>query len=88
MKIYTFRVIIEPDENKTYHGYVPSLPGLHTWGESIEEIRAHVKDALKVYLANMEEEQEAIPDEPGYEFFQTISDMEIKEETNKAPVYA
>ncbi|MBI5327377.1 MAG: type II toxin-antitoxin system HicB family antitoxin [Deltaproteobacteria bacterium] len=39
MKTYTYRIIIEPDENKTYHAYVPALPGCHTWGKSIETAR-------------------------------------------------
>ena len=47
MKNYTFRVIIEPDENNAFHGFVPSLPGCHTWGYSIEETRKNLKEAIK-----------------------------------------
>ncbi|HBH46104.1 MAG: hypothetical protein A2445_02350 [Candidatus Jacksonbacteria bacterium RIFOXYC2_FULL_44_29] len=88
MKIYTFRVIIEPDENKTYHGFVPSLPGLNTWGESIEETKANVQDALKIYLMNMMDDQEPIPEETGYEFLQTITDSEIQAELKNPCAYA
>lgn len=72
MKFYTFRVIIEPDEKNTYHGYVPVLKGCHTWGDSIEETKENLKDAIKVYLANMLDDKEAIPQDEGFEFVQTI----------------
>ena len=38
-KFYTFRVIIEPDKPKGYHGFVPLLRGLHTFGDTIQEVK-------------------------------------------------
>lgn len=38
MKTYTYRTIIEPDEDG-YHGFVPILKGVHTWGKTIEETK-------------------------------------------------
>lgn len=77
MNTYTFRVIIEPDENNTFHGYVPSLPGCHTWGDSIEETKANLKDAIKVCLVNLIREKEPLPQEEGFEFYQTVSEEEL-----------
>lgn len=88
MKTYTFRAIIEPDEKNTYHGYVPSLPGCHTWGESIEETRKNVKDAIKVYLVNMVDNEEPLPQGEDLEFFHTISENDLKQEFAKIPAYA
>lgn len=45
-KIYTFRAIIEPDKPSGYHGFVPSLPGCHTAGDTIEETKEHLKEAI------------------------------------------
>jgi len=88
MKIYTFRVIIEPDEKNTYHGFVPSLPGCHTWGESIEETRENIKDAIKVYLTNMmDNHEELLPQTEDLEFFHTISEHDLKQEFIKSPAY-
>lgn len=53
MEYLTYQIIIEPDENNTYHAYVPALPGCHTWGESIEEARVNMRDALSVYLRSL-----------------------------------
>lgn len=45
-KIYTFRAVIKPDKPSGYHGFVPSLPGCHTCGETIEETRENLKEAI------------------------------------------
>ena len=62
-KFYTFRAIIEPDEPAGYHGYVPSLPGCHTQGETIEETKEHLKEAIAGILECMVENDVPIPKE-------------------------
>lgn len=52
--IYTFRVIIEPDEPKGYHGFVPILKGLHTCGETIEEVKKNLREAIKCHIQGQE----------------------------------
>ena len=78
MRIYTFRVIIEPDENNTFHGYVPSLPGCHTWGETLEKTKKNLKEAIEVYVASLLADKESVPQEKGLEFFQTITEKGVK----------
>lgn len=73
MKIYTYRIIIEPDEKNTFHGYVPSLPGCHTWGESIEETRENLRDAIEVYLRSLLVDGEKIPEDRGIEMMESIT---------------
>ena len=53
MNSYTYRIIIEPDENNTFHAYVPALPGCHTWGESFEEARENIRDAIDTYIRSL-----------------------------------
>ena len=38
MKNFTFRTIIQKD-GEGFHGFVPSLPGCHTYGETIESVQ-------------------------------------------------
>ncbi len=78
MHIYTYRVIIEPDENNTFHGYVPSLPGCHTWGETLEKTKKNLKEAIEVYVASLIADKEPVPQEKGLEFFETITEKELK----------
>lgn len=70
---YTYRVIIEPDENNTFHAFVPALPGCHTWGETIVEARANARDAIDVYLRSFIADGEDIPQDKGIETIETIS---------------
>lgn len=72
MKSYTYRIIIEPDEKNTLHAFVPALPGCHTWGETIEEARANIKDAIDVYLRSLIADNEPIPEDKGIEIFETL----------------
>lgn len=69
---YTYRIIIEPDERNTFHGYVPALPGCHTWGETLEKTRANVRDAIDVYIRNLINEGEPVPKDQGVEIVETI----------------
>ena len=78
MKTYTFRILIEPDENNTFHGYVPSLPGCHTYGDTIEKTKKNLKDAIQCYVASLVSDGEQVPQERGLESFETISEGELK----------
>lgn len=73
MKNITYRIIIEPDEKGTYHAYVPALRGCHTWGESVDEARENIKDAMDVYIRSMVADGEEVPEDRGVETFETIS---------------
>ena len=77
MKTYTFRSIIEPDENNTFHGFVPALPGCHTWGETIQETKDNLQEAINIYIASIADDGKEIPQEKGFEFFATISENEL-----------
>ena len=73
MKVYTYRVIIEPDENNTFHAFVPALPGCHTWGETFDEARRNVRDAIDAYLRSLKSDGESIPEDNGVEILETVT---------------
>jgi predicted RNase H-like HicB family nuclease len=73
MKNYSFRIIIEPDEKNTFHGYVPSLRGCHTWGKTFEETRQNLQDAIRAYILSLIDDGEPIPQERGLEAMETVS---------------
>ena len=85
MKSYTFRVIIEPDENNTFHGSVPLLPGCHTWGESLEETKTNIREAIKCHVEGLLMDNEPVPEEgDAFELIQTFTEAEF--DTAKAVV--
>ena len=78
MKSYTFRTIIEPDDPKGYHGFVPSLPGLHTCGDTIEETKLNLKEAILCHVDALLKDGEKVPQESDtLEVIQTISSDEL-----------
>lgn len=71
---YTFRTIIEPDEEKGYHGFVPLLRGVHTGGDTIEEVQANLKEAIKCHIEGLLLDKQKVPQESGaFESIQTFS---------------
>jgi predicted RNase H-like HicB family nuclease len=60
MNPYIFTVVIEPDENG-FHAFVPVLPGCHTFGESVEEARVNITEAVELHVESLLEDGEAIP---------------------------
>lgn len=73
MQTYTFRTIIEPDEGGTFHGFAPALPGCHTWGDSIEQTRANLRDAMTAYLLSVLDDGEPVPQDAGFEALETVT---------------
>jgi predicted RNase H-like HicB family nuclease len=63
MKIYDFKVLIEPDEEAG--GYVvscPALPGCYTQGNTIEEALENIKEAILLCLEDMQAQNQPILD--------------------------
>lgn len=78
MKIFSFRTIIEPDEPKGYHGFVPVLPGLHTCGDNIEQVKKNLKDAIRCHVAGLVKDGLKIPqEEETMEVIQSFSEKEL-----------
>ena len=59
--IERFEVIFEPDA-EGYHVYVPSLKGCHSWGETRDDAREQIREAIELWLETAEEEGIPIPD--------------------------
>lgn len=79
MKTYTFRTIIEKDDPKGYHGYVPLLPGLHTCGENVEEVKKNLKEAIPCHIEGLIKDGVKIPkEEETMEVIQTFTDRDFK----------
>ena len=46
-----------------YVAFVPSLPGCHTQGESLEETERNIQEAIEVYLESLKAHGEPLPKE-------------------------
>jgi len=61
---YQYTAVFEPAPEGGFVVTVPALPGLVTEGDTIEEARAMVRDAIRGYLESLVKHGEEIPVEP------------------------
>lgn len=53
--------VIEKASDGSYSAYVPDLPGCTTSGDSPEEVRRNIKDAVDSYIESLRENNEPVP---------------------------
>ena len=58
--MYRFLIIIEKGD-QNYGAYVPDLPGCIATGKTVEEVKANMREAIRLHLEGMIEDQEEIP---------------------------
>jgi predicted RNase H-like HicB family nuclease len=65
IKTYTFKVIVEPDEDR-WRAYCPALEqyGAATWGATEEEALQHINEVVQMVIEELIEDGEPIPDGP------------------------
>ncbi len=47
----TLNAVIRPEEGGGYSASIPALPGCHTQGETLDEVRANLREAAEGWLA-------------------------------------
>jgi len=55
--------MIEPDDPKGYHGFVPLLSGVHTCGNTIAEVKKNLREAIRCHVQGLQKDGEPIPQE-------------------------
>jgi predicted RNase H-like HicB family nuclease len=65
MKTYTFKVVVEPDEDR-WHAYCPALEqyGAATWGNTQEEALKHIQEVVQMVIEELGEDGIPIPEGP------------------------
>jgi predicted RNase H-like HicB family nuclease len=61
MAEYHYTVLFEPAEEGGYVVTCPSLPGLVTEGDTLEEARLMALDAIRAYLESLKKDRLPIP---------------------------
>lgn len=52
MKKERYAVVFEQDETGAWIVWVPSVPGCHTYGRSLNEARKRIREALSLFVPN------------------------------------
>lgn len=50
--LYKVNVAIEKDEDG-YYAFCPSLPGCQSQGDSLEEVKMNIQEAIELYLETL-----------------------------------
>lgn len=60
---FNYTIIMEPEAEGGYHVFCPTLPGCHSFGDTIEEAKDNIKEAMEVYIESLKKSGEPVPQE-------------------------
>lgn len=72
--VYTYTVLFEPAAEGGYTVTVPMLPGVITEGDTLEEARERVMEAIRGYLKVLRKHREPIPREKRVELRRPVTE--------------
>jgi antitoxin HicB len=53
--------VIERAADGSYSAYVPDLPGCTTCGDTVEEVKQNIGEAVSLYVESLKEHGEPVP---------------------------
>jgi predicted RNase H-like HicB family nuclease len=53
--------IIEKAADGSFSAFVPDLPGCTTCGDSVDEVKENIKEAVELYVETLREKGESVP---------------------------
>ncbi|MEO6869946.1 MAG: type II toxin-antitoxin system HicB family antitoxin [Ginsengibacter sp.] len=61
--MYTYKIHLNKEEGGGFTVSVPALPGCITYGEDVDEAILMAKEAIELYIEELQERGEEIPDD-------------------------
>lgn len=58
-----FRIHLTPESEGGFTAIAPSLPGCVTWGKSLEETKMMARQAISLYIEDIEANGDEIPND-------------------------
>ena len=59
----TYKINLRKEEEGGYTVFVPSLPGCITYGETVNEAIDMAKEAIELYIEELQDRGEYVPDD-------------------------
>ncbi|MCL5429274.1 MAG: type II toxin-antitoxin system HicB family antitoxin [Chloroflexi bacterium] len=72
-KVLEYNAIFTQEEEGGYSVHVPDLPGCYSQGETFEEAKANISEAIELYLEGADEALYHIPEKTRREFMAPVS---------------
>ncbi len=60
--MHTYKILLQKEPEGGFTVTVPALPGCITYGEDIDEALVMAKEAIELYIEELKERGESIPD--------------------------
>jgi predicted RNase H-like HicB family nuclease len=74
IKVLEYNAIFNPEKEGGYSVFVPSLPGCISQGDTFEEAKANIAEAIQLYLEDADEELYFVtPEESRREFMSSVA---------------
>ena len=74
IKVLEYNAIFKPEEDGGHSVFVPRLPGCVSQGDTFEEAKANIKEAIELYLEGEDKDlYHATPEESRKEFVAPVS---------------
>ena len=54
-------IVIERGNDGSYSAYVPDLPGCTSCGDTLDELRINIREAVTLHIESLREHGEAVP---------------------------
>ncbi|MFH0821331.1 MAG: type II toxin-antitoxin system HicB family antitoxin [Pseudomonadota bacterium] len=62
MRYFSFEIVVEKEpEDEGYFAYSPTIPGCFSNGESIEQAKRNIREAIAQHLESLRAHGQAIP---------------------------
>ena len=61
--MYTYKLLLHKEPEGGFTVSVPVLPGCITYGEDVDEAISMAKEAIELYIEELQERGESIPDD-------------------------
>ena len=62
-RLHRFTVVLEADETGGYYALCPALPGCYSQGETLEETKTNIGEAIRCHLESLVKDGEPLPTE-------------------------
>ena len=56
-----FAIVIEKAKDGSFSAYVPDLPGCVSCGDSPEEVKRDIQEAIRLHIESLRSHQEPVP---------------------------
>jgi antitoxin HicB len=59
----SYKLLLHKEDDNRYSVVVPALPGCITYGENIDDAISMAKEAIELYIVELQSRNETVPDD-------------------------